>query len=91
MKKPTRRSVPYGHPRSERGAVTPPSLRRGSAIPPQVRRAEPDSDSLGAWMFDENGEPLTERDAFTQLEDTDAATGVAPGDAGSGMPFEGDK
>lgn len=33
----------------------------------------------------------TERDAFDQLEGMDAQTGVAPGDAGSGMPPLADK
>lgn len=31
------------------------------------------------------------RDAFTQLEDTDAQTGIAPGDPGTDEPNEGDK
>lgn len=97
--RPTRRSVPYGYPRSARQTVTPAVARQTSAST-RVRRGEPSSDSLGAWMFednaepkivDEDNEPMSMRDAFDQLENTDASTGVAPGDPGSDMPYLGDK
>jgi hypothetical protein len=80
--------------------TTPPFIptSRGTAIPVRrggqpLRRDSSDSliTPLGEDAQLDDTKPTTVRDAFDQLEDTNASTGVAPGDPGSDKPYEGDQ